>query len=368
MSCFIIGFYIHIYQICSQIVVLWRFNFRKQIKIIIFVFTLLSFSIIPTNSYAHLEKSSSGGVMEGKYNIFIGFEPRYPSPGESTKITFSIQDFDGNDMYDIETMVEIYSTNMENRIFYESWNEQKIGDFEIPFIFENIGTYQIILWISEDGNLKEHVVPLRQIPSSLSECDCTRVLFNVSVSETWKDIWNSLMVIIVVLPCSVFGYAMWKNYKNKEKSNQKTSKHETLRYVIMFLAFAGGMIHLSIYVDHVPLRVEYGLFLLLAAISQIGFGVLFLSTLLFDSNVQQKEFRSIYRRNIAVYLFGLIGSVVLLGLYIYSVSYPPPLSPENHPEIIGIAGIVAKTLEISLIGVITYVMFLENKLNRLKIN
>jgi len=335
---------------------------------IVFVFTILALSSILPNSFAHLEKSSSGGVMEGKYSIFIGFEPRYPSPGESTKIIFSIQDFDGNNIYEIETMVEIYSVNMENRLFYESWNEQKIGDFEIPFIFENIGTYQIVLWISEDGNLKEYTVPPQQVPSNASDCNCTRVLFNVSVSETWNNIWTSLMVIIVVLPCSVFGYAMWKNYKNKEKSNQKTSKHETLRYVIVFLAFAGGIIHLSIYVDHVPLRVEYGLFLLLAAISQIGFGVLFLSTLLFDSNVQQKEFESIYRRNIAVYLFGLIGSVVLLGLYIYSVSYPPPFSPENHPEIIGIAGIVAKTLEISLIVIISFVIYLENKAIRLKIN
>jgi len=264
-------------------------------------------------------------------------------------------------------MVEIYSQSMEKRIFYESWTGQNIGDFEIPFVFEESGTYQVLLSISEEDNIQKHVVSPRSIPSSSLNCDCTRVLFNVSVSENWDNIWNSLMVVILVLPFSVFGYAMWNNYKNKRNSKQKSSRHETLRYVIMFLAFAGGIIHLSIYVDHAPLRVEYGMFLLLASISQIGFGVLFLSTLLLDSNMSQKELRIIHRRNMAVYLFGIIGSAVLIGLYIYAVSFPPPVSPENHPEHIYIAGIVAKSLEIALIGVIVYVMNLERKLIKLSI-
>ena len=239
---------------------------------------------------------------------------------------------------------------------------QTIGDFEVPFIFEKSGTFQIILSISGANNPKEHVVSPRSMPSSSSDCDCTRVLFNVSISENWDDIWSSLMVVIVVLPFSVFGYALWNNYKNKRNSNQKLSRHETLRYVIMFLAFAGGLIHLSIYVDHAPLRVEYGMFLLLTAISQIGFGVLLLSTVLFVTNTLQKDLKNFYRRNLVIYLFGLIGSAVLVGLYIYAISFPPPLSPENHPEHIDIAGILAKILEISLIGVIVYVMILERKL------
>ncbi|MBS1268903.1 MAG: hypothetical protein MAG458_01638 [Nitrosopumilus sp.] len=340
------------------------FNLKKQFRIII----LLSLFVLPflPISYAHLEQRSSGGVMQGDYFSYIGFEPRNPAPDEPVKIIFSIQDENGNDLYDIQTMVEIYSDSMEKRIFYESWTERNIGDFEIPFVFEKSGTYQIILNISEEDNLQEHVIAPRQIPSNSSDCNCTRVLFNVSVSENWDNIWNSLMVVIIVLPCSVFGYAMWNNYKNKKDSQQKLSKHETLRYMIMFLAFAGGIVHLSIYIDHAPLRVEYGMFLLLAAISQIGFGVLVLSTVLFAPNMSQKELRIIYRRNMAVYLFGVIGSAVLIGLYIYAVSFPPPLSPENHPEHVDISGIIAKTLEIALIGVIVYIMNLECKLKNEK--
>ncbi|KFM21221.1 hypothetical protein AAA799B03_01247 [Marine Group I thaumarchaeote SCGC AAA799-B03] len=337
-----------------------EFFLIKQIKIIVFFFTfsILLFSFVPS-SYAHLEYSSSGGVMSGKYFSFIGFEPRNPIPKEPASIVFSIQDKDGNDIYDIETMVEIYNANMEKRLFYEPWIKRSIGDFEIPFVFEEKGTYQIVLSISEQNNPKEHVVVPRQMPSSSSNCDCVRVLFNVSVSENWSYIWNSLMVVVVVLPFAVFGYAMWNNYKNK---NSKLEKYELVRYSIMFLAFAGGIIHLTIYIDHTTTRIEYGMFLLLAAISQIGFGVLFLATLLSDST--QKEFRILRRRNAIIYLFGLIGSIVLLGLYLYAITFPPPFSPENHPEHIDIAGIAAKILEISLIGMIVYVMYQENKRNK----
>jgi len=344
---------------------LHELHLKKQIKIIIFIFTLLILPYVFQNSYAHLEQSSSGGVMQGDYFAYIGFDPRNPAPDEHTTIIFSIQDENGNDMYDIETMVEIYSESMEKRIFYEPWKTQTIGDFEIPFIFEKSGTYQILLSISEANNSKEHVVSPRSMPSSSSDCDCTRVLFNVSVSETWDDIWTFLMVVILVLPFSVFGYAMWNNYKNNKNSNQKLSRPEILRYVMMFLAFAGGVIHLSIYIDHTPIRVEYGMFLLLAAISQIGFGVLLLSTVLFVPKISRKDLTDSHRKNLAIYLFGLIGSAVLIGLYIYAVSYPPPLSPENHPEHIDIAGISAKALEISLIGIIMYVMYWENKVKQI---
>lgn len=334
-----------------------KFFLIKQIKNIIFFFTLsvLLCSFVPS-SYAHLEHSSSGGVMSGRYFSFIGFEPRNPIPKEPASIVFSIQDKDANDIYNIETMVEVYSANMEKRLFYEPWTKRNVGDFEIPFVFEEKGAYQIVLSISEESNIKEHVVVPRQMPSSSSDCNCTRVLFNVSVSESWSYIWNSLMVVVVVLPFAVFGYAMWNNYKNK---SSKLERYEIVRYSIMFLAFAGGIVHLTIYIDHATLRVEYGMFLLLAAISQVGFGVLFLVTLLSDS--AQKEFRILHGRNAVIYLFGLIGSVVLLGLYLYAITFPPPLSPENHPEHIDIAGIAAKILEISLIGMIVYVMYQEKK-------
>ena len=62
-----------------------------------------------------------------------------------------------------------------------------------------------------------------------------------------------------------------------------------------------------------------------------------------------------------VNLFGLIGTGVLVGLYIYVVLFPPPLSPTNAPEIVDIAGILAKTVELLLIGGIVSLMIWEKR-------
>lgn len=340
----------------------------KKIGISIMVFAVFFLPFIIPNSFAHLEQSSSGGVIAGKYFSYIGFDPRNPIPGELTKMIFSVQDDQGNDLFNIQTMVEIYDGDEEKRIFLETWENQKIGDFETNFIFEEAGTYQIVLSISEENTKKEHVTPSRQALSSTLDCNCTRALFNISISEYWDDTWSLLLVIIIVLPASIFGYAMLMNFRNKANTQQKISRQETLRYVMVFLAIAGGIVHLSIYVDHVPLRIEYGIFLLLTAITQIGFGVLFLSILLIDSNSLKDKFQQFnYRKVQAVHLFGLIGSGVLLGLYTYSVSFIPPLSPENHPEEIELAGVIAKTLEMSLIIIIVYMMVWTRNLKQLTI-
>lgn len=340
----------------------------KKTSICFMVFAVLFLPSIIPNSFAHLEQSSSGGVIAGKYFSYIGFEPRNPIPGEFTKMIFSVQDEQGNDLFNIQTMVEIYDVNEEKRIFLETWKNQKIGDFETNFAFEEPGTYQIVLSISEENTQKEHVTPPRQALSSTLDCNCTRALFNISISEYWDDVWSLLLVVIIVLPASIFGYAMLMNFKNKAKFQKKLSRQEILQYVIVFLAIAGGLVHLSIYVDHVPLRIEYGIFLLLAAITQIGFGVLFLSILFIDSNIMEKRFQDFnYHRFQAINLFGLVGSGVLLGLYTYAVSFIPPLSPENHPEEIELVGVIAKSLEISLMVIIAYIMIWAKKLKQISI-
>lgn len=301
--------------------------------------------------------------MEGSYFSFIGFEPRNPTQNVPTKILFSIQDKDGNHQYNIQTMIEVYSIG-EGRLFQNPWTKHSVGDFEVPYNFEKSGTYQIVLSISDEKDLKEHVVPPRKILSSSLDCNCTRIVFNALVSEDLTNIWNSLMVIVVVMPFSIFGYAMMMNFKNKRHVQQKLSKYETLQYVIVFLAFAGGVVHLAIYVNHVPLRIEYGMFLLLAALTQIGFGALYLVTQISNSIRQQKEQEFHKKGNLAIQIFGMTGSIILLGLYTYVINFPPPLSPETHPEEIELAGIIAKGLEITLIVSLILVMRWENKFGK----
>lgn len=146
-----------------------RFFLKKQIKIIFIFFAILFLaSYLFPSSYAHLEHRSSGGVIAGGYFSYMGLVPNNPTPEENTRIVFSVQDENGNDTYNIETMVEIYSGGSGKRIFYEPWTERSIGDFEIPFVFEESGTYQIVLSISEENDVKEHVIPPHMIISSSS--------------------------------------------------------------------------------------------------------------------------------------------------------------------------------------------------------
>ncbi|HEY7734413.1 MAG TPA: hypothetical protein VIB07_06430, partial [Nitrososphaera sp.] len=51
----------------------------------------------------------------------------------------------------------------------------------------------------------------------------------------------------------------------------------------------------------------------------------------------------------------------LLGLYAYSVTLPPPLSPNDQPEDIDVAGILAKAVEVFVVIGIAYLMRLEKR-------
>jgi hypothetical protein len=68
-----------------------------------------------------------------------------------------------------------------------------------------------------------------------------------------------------------------------------------------------------------------------------------------------------YRKTVAVNLFGLVGTAVLLGLYAYSVTLPPPLSPTGLPEEVDVAGVLAKSVEVFTVIGIVYLMRLEKR-------
>jgi hypothetical protein len=74
--------------------------------------SLLAVSAAP--AYAHFEHFShynGRGEGVGQYYVYETLEPDYASPGEPTAIMFSVQDHDGRDTYNIETMVEVYSSS-----------------------------------------------------------------------------------------------------------------------------------------------------------------------------------------------------------------------------------------------------------------
>ncbi|MGH9977990.1 MAG: hypothetical protein ACRD8Z_19465, partial [Nitrososphaeraceae archaeon] len=130
------------------------------------------------------------------------------------------------------------------------------------------------------------------------------------------------------------------------------------------------------------LHIYYSLFLLAAAASQVAYGILFvLVTLSRDSGLQRIEKKSDrqvdktmytkqkaisnYRRNMIINLFGLFGTSVLIGLYMYSVIFPPPLSPTNTAEEVDIGGVSAKLLELFLVlGIIIIIKWDRQEMKR----
>jgi hypothetical protein len=130
------------------------------------------------------------------------------------------------------------------------------------------------------------------------------------------------------------------------------------------LAIGAGIVHLAIYSEHGSLRIEYSIFLLAAAAAQFAYGIVYVIMTLateVDSIRSTTLAKLYYKKSVILNLFGLIGSSVLLGLYIYSVALPPPLSPINRPEAVDVAGILDKSLEVVLIIGILYLMLLEKK-------
>jgi hypothetical protein len=60
-------------------------------------------------------------------------------------------------------------------------------------------------------------------------------------------------------------------------------------------------------------------------------------------------------------MIGFIGTSVLLGLYIYVVIFPPPLSPDGRPEEIELDGMFSKSVEFATVIGIIYLIQYERK-------
>lgn len=321
--------------------------------------------IIPASAhFEHFTHYNNRGSQIGEYYAYEALEPEYAGPNEPVAVMFSIQDQDGRDTYNIDTMVEIYSAATGERIEAWPWTRQEIGDFEVFYNFPELGSYQIVLSVAKDGGggpaNQNAIDPPRTTISSTEGCDCHRAIFNISITENIGTIWTVMMSIAVSLPLSVLGGVLIWNYRRMKKNgrNPSSMRVDTVKYLVMLAAIAGGVVHLAVYAEHASLRLEYSIFLLVAAGMQVVYGVVY--TLLTLTGQGSNEPASLYyRKKMAINLFGLVGTGILLGLYAYSVILPPPLSPNNEPESIGIAGILAKAIEVFTVIGIVYLMRME---------
>lgn len=338
------------------------------------IFFSLSIIIPHFVSYAHLTHTPhyNGGSNRdgiGKYYPYMALEPEYATPGHPTQITFSVQDFDGKDVQDIETMIEIYQERTGERVKGFPWTVRDIGDFNLYYVFPNSGGYEIVLSIANDDKIVNHnqLDAPRSILSSISDCNCQRVIFNVSISESWGVVRNSLLVISILIPTIILGLVLGISFFKRRIDHSISitiPEKETLKYTIMLLAIAGGLVHLAIFPEHGSQQIYYSVFLMAAAGAQIAYGIFYI-LINFTSELYTGNNKNLildqYRKRVALNLFGFIGTSILIVLYTYSVIVAPPLSPDNRAENIDIAGIMAKAIEILLVIGIIYLMIWEKK-------
>ena len=342
---------------------------------------------------AHLEhlphyNAGESRIGYGDYMSFMALDPDYGTIDYPTKITFSIQDFDGKDVYNVSTMVEIYDSVTGKRVHVFPWTFRDVGDFDLYYQFPKKRGYQIVLSIANAGEKSSLysssiVEPSRSILNDISDCICTRTVFNISIATTFGTIQNSLFFICIISPLALLGIILTKNYYKKYgrvkgrnynvslgicRENEKgkiegfgEGRKQIIKYSLTLLALAGGIVHLVVFPEHGSLHVYYSIFLLAPSGGQIAYGVLYFLVMLskpfYEMPIEDLQvIKSTYQHNMAVNLFGFMGTAVLIGLYVYVVIYPPPLSPINQPEEIEIAGILSKSVEVALLIGIAFII------------
>jgi hypothetical protein len=342
-------------------------------RLVLICLPLIILGFASTNiAFSHLEHLPhyNGGFSGvGKYYIFQGMEPDYPRPGEPAGIVFSIQDKKGNDMTSVVTMVEIYDEKSGDRIAVFPWTKHDVGDFRLYYTFPKIGNYILVVSVVDDSPVSENRIglasPARSTLLDRSDCDCERGLMNISVTNNFGTIYYSSVFTGIFMGIAVLGVVLALMFLKRRKTimSANIKDKQVLKYCILFLAMASGFVHIAVFPGHASLRIEYSIFLFAAGAAQFAYGIVYVLISLNESKItnDMSAVRSRYKKTAVLNMFGLIGTSVLLGLYLYSVILPPPLSPNNIAEQVEAAGVLAKSTEAILVGGMIYLMIWERR-------
>ena len=314
--------------------------------------------------FDHLAHYNGIGNPLGPYYVYQVLDPEYAAPGQPVAIMFSIQDSQGHDVYNVDTMVEIYSGQTGDRVKAFPWTHEPVGDFQLFYTFDKVGTYQIVLSVANGAVNQNNIDPARTMLSSTAGCNCDRAVYNVAIADSsFGDVFGTTVLAAVFAPTVLIGGVLLYSFRNRRKTGFfKMQPGDTARYIVIFAAMAGGLVHFAVYSSHASLRIEYSIFLIIAGGMQVSYAMIYAMIMLNNQAMGRMFPRVHYRKTLATNLFGLTGTLVLLGLYTYSVILPPPLSPNNLPEHVDAEGIFAKSVEVfDVIGII-YLMRLEKRI------
>jgi len=343
--------------------------FRLVLICLPFIILGLPLTNVAFSHLEHLPHYNGGFSGVGKYYMFQGMEPDYPRPEEPAGIVFSIQDNKGNDMRNIVTMVEVYDEKSGDRIEVFPWTKHDVGDFRLYYTFPKIGNYILVVSVVDDSPAIENRIglasPARSTLLDRSDCDCERGLMNISVTNNFGTIYYGSIFTGIFMGIAVLGVVLALIFLKRRKTIMSANirDKQVLKYCILLLAMASGFVHIAVFPGHASLRIEYSIFLFAAGAAQFTYGIAYVLISLNESKISNDiaSVRNHYRKTAVLNMFGLIGSSVLLGLYLYSVIFPPPLSPNNVAEQVEVAGILAKSTEAILVGGVVYLMVWERR-------
>ncbi|HXT83277.1 MAG TPA: hypothetical protein VN704_02930 [Verrucomicrobiae bacterium] len=341
----------------------------------LFTLSLSNFHFVDAH-FSHLAHINAGGFgISEKYYVNEQTDPEEPIPNQLAQIQFSIQDRNGLDVHNITALVEVYASN-GTRLSIFPWTKLDSGDFSVPFIFPKSGMFQVVVSVLNDGastsQLVNTIPPPRLLLNDDTGCNCERGVFNVAVSNTFGSIFIIMLYIALFGTVSVLGTVLiwmyWSRRRNPLFSD--TSKYDSLKYFVLIFALGASVVHLAVYPEHGALRLEYSIFLLSASGIQLAYGIMYILLIFSEDNVIDNRLKKsdkllvtkqYYKKSVILNLFGLIGSLVLILLYVYAITFPPPLSPNSKPEDVDLSGVIDKALEVIMVIGIVVLMRYERR-------
>ena len=314
-------------------------KFLISISLIFSICFLISGSFSPAEAhFSHSAHYNNGDTDMGgnKYFVLQQIEPEYTKPNELSQIQFSIQDKQAKDTSNLIGLVEIYSTLTNERVSVYPWTRLAVGDFQIPYIFPKVGNYQIVLSILNDNSnnsssdIINTIPPARTILGDNSNCNCERAVFNVSITESFGFIFTTVIYGSALGVILIVGLVLgWMFLSRRKSKTNPISNDEFIKYSVLFLALGAALVHLAVYSGHATLRYEYSIFLISAAGGQLLYGISYILLIFSDEKLTVKKTdkkyvsKEYYKKSLILNWIGLVGSLVLIFLYLLLSHFPP---------------------------------------------
>ena len=125
---------------------------------------------------------------------------------------------------------------------------------------------------------------------------------------------------------------------------QDIERFRLSKYLIAVLAITTGIIHLLLLEEHLEESVLFGIFFVVSGAALIGYSIVAMFT---------------SRR--VVYYVGIGGTVILIGLYLFTRLVFVPFSPDGGVESISGLDILTKVIEAALLGTLVYALSAQRK-------